>query len=291
MAKPSHTLYAICHPRKIERTGFLLADAILSRRESIGSVLNRVNTVGAIDIKYTRTSALVARKMISELQRVDLDLYSFVKGEVEDMAVATFVEFWRGNGEPNSQVDPKAVTAYIGDLYAMGFLPYDMLTTCIMFLLNNVDTPFHFHCVRILLERASSYHAPRLSPGFLLDCLGTVRRRGTEYVDLICQEEELLIDDIYQLLFNYHAKDQKYHNRWNRRLSSSVINYLVMPTASSQDDAASDFPWLSPTASLVDSALCSVSSLETVSLDDWYEYELIYASPDPEDLPDVRYLL
>ena len=83
-------------------------------------------------------------------------------------------------GDDNSQdtVSPFSVAAYIGDLHALGYLSSWLLTTCVAYMVNNFGRPFHLRCIEMILERANSYPVPRLEPLYVLECLGTIRKRA-----------------------------------------------------------------------------------------------------------------
>lgn len=75
-------------------------------------------------------------------------------------------------------VDPSAVAAYLGDLYTLGYLSTEMLAACVAFIVDNFKSLCHLSCVETILERAHSSPVPRLEPVFILECLGTIRRRA-----------------------------------------------------------------------------------------------------------------
>lgn len=97
----------------------------------------------------------------------------------------------------NAYIDPLAVSAYIGDLYAIQLLPVDMLKACIAFLVNRVRTPAHLRCVEHLLNHAnSSQITPRLEACFLLTCLGAIQRyhRYTKHTSPVsCTDSPILL--------------------------------------------------------------------------------------------------
>ena len=75
-------------------------------------------------------------------------------------------------------VDPLAVSAYIGDLHALGYLSRSLLTTCMTYMVNHFTKPFHLRYIQVILERANSYPVPRLAPFYILECISTIRNRA-----------------------------------------------------------------------------------------------------------------
>ena len=101
----------------------------------------------------------------------------------------------RNSNPLNAYIDPLALSAYVGDLYAIQLLPDDMLKACITFLVNRVRTPAHLRCVEHLLNHAnSSQIIPRLEAYFLLDCIGAIQRyhRYTHHISPVsCTDSPL----------------------------------------------------------------------------------------------------
>lgn len=112
------------------------------------------------------------------------------------------------NSNPVSilHIDPLAVSAYVGDLYAMQLLSADMVKACITFLVNRIRTPFHIHCVERLLDRAnSSQIASRLDSCFLLDCVRAIQRSHlhTKHISLVSYSPLVRITSIIYIYFYF----------------------------------------------------------------------------------------
>lgn len=75
-------------------------------------------------------------------------------------------------------IDPLAVGAYLGDFYVLGYLSTQIFATCVIYLVNNFQSPFHLRCVEVILERAYCYPAPLQEPRYLFESLGIVRKRA-----------------------------------------------------------------------------------------------------------------
>lgn len=83
-----------CHPRVIENTAVALADMIFHKKEPIKTVLVRINASAVRRIKHTRSLSLVVQKLLRELGWRNTELYDYVKEEVLNLAVMTFIDYW-----------------------------------------------------------------------------------------------------------------------------------------------------------------------------------------------------
>ena len=78
-------------------------------------------------------------------------------------------------------IDPVAVTAYIGDLYGLGYITTKILKTCVGYMLDNFTSLLHVRCIDVLFERAYAHSPVRgLDTPYLFHCLGVIRRRSRQ---------------------------------------------------------------------------------------------------------------
>ncbi|KAF8800785.1 hypothetical protein BYT27DRAFT_7199311 [Phlegmacium glaucopus] len=191
--------YATCHPQFIESNAVALASTIAFRKEPIGEVLARINAAAMRQIDHTGTISLIVRQMIQTLYQADVRLCLDVRYEVVDRGISTYINYWKNVlfdsphcdvADDNSSqfdlgldaVDPLAAAAYIGDLYALGYLSTEVLKICVAFIVDHFKSLCHLRCVEVILERANPYPITvhHLKPPFLFECLGTIRRRANQ---------------------------------------------------------------------------------------------------------------
>ena len=81
--------------RFIESSAVAIVDTIILQKEPVGKVLARINIAAVCNIEYTGTVSLIVQQMIQILRRTNTLLYLYVKDEVVDRAVSTFLNYWK----------------------------------------------------------------------------------------------------------------------------------------------------------------------------------------------------
>ena len=91
------------YPELVESNAVALADTISSQKEPVGEILARINAAAVYKLGYTRTIVLIVHGIIQNLKtntRKATPLSSYVKYEVVDRAVSTFINYWKVNVLP-----------------------------------------------------------------------------------------------------------------------------------------------------------------------------------------------
>ncbi|KAF8801766.1 hypothetical protein BYT27DRAFT_7147070 [Phlegmacium glaucopus] len=243
--------------------------------------------------------------MIETLRQTNNELYSYVKDEIVDLAVSTYISYWQDvlsdtplcdvgdddSGESSLglyPVDPLAMAAYLGDLHGLGYLSIEMFSTCITFMVNNIGSLCYLHSVEVIIERAYSYCVS--CPELLFECLDSIRRRARRFCGTdISFEEDVLAPLLYRLLSRMHNTTGNC-DRWDPGLSADEAGVLNLFPVPDPDNKVHDYPWSAPTYPLkmtlipLHSAITVVNGSYPTYEDLVESWQVMYNSPDPEDL-------
>lgn len=91
----SRVEHPTCHPRLIENAAVALADRIFHKKESTIELLTCINTSAVCRTDHTRTISLVVQKLLRELRWRNTELHHYVKQDVLNLAVTTFIDYWK----------------------------------------------------------------------------------------------------------------------------------------------------------------------------------------------------
>lgn len=84
-------------PRAISEGVTILTDVIFFQKLPIENVLDRINATAVHQIDSTRAVCLVLHGTIQALGQKDTQLCSYIKNEVTDRAISTYINYWKVN--------------------------------------------------------------------------------------------------------------------------------------------------------------------------------------------------
>ncbi|TFK65071.1 hypothetical protein BDN72DRAFT_962777 [Pluteus cervinus] len=149
---------------------------------------------------FTRSFALITRQVIQELQLWDVGLAVEFRNEIIDLAASTFVICWmkkfcgkvddlssdddEGTPPLDSLVRLPQITAFFGDLYALGLVPPGTMQASLLYLCSNLLDVDDILGLQLLLDRINhTYHSRRakktatpLDPSVLRQCYRLVAK-------------------------------------------------------------------------------------------------------------------
>ncbi|KAF8952908.1 hypothetical protein BDZ97DRAFT_1767921 [Flammula alnicola] len=270
--------FPICSIRDIEQTAFMLVNTILSRKETLGAVVEYILATAVSQIEYTRSLAIVVKLMVDDLQWRNTDLHITFQDEITDLAQATYLEYWseilgcvpKGSSESSllDSVEPLAISAFIGDLASFGLLSFGLFEASVKFLMNRMKSRHHLRCLRMLFSRGGAYHRSELTPAFLSDCLDVVRTRCVQFFGHFTVEEHMLKELINDLIDR--EPHEYYPQYFDRRLDlEEVLMASVCPVKRSASPDIDEFaiaPSLSTANSHSRSWAASAASLDSVDV-------------------------
>ncbi|KAF5318696.1 hypothetical protein D9619_011008 [Psilocybe cf. subviscida] len=233
--------YIICHPREIDSTARRLTNQLLRDGSSLSIVLELILSTAASNLQYTRSLALVAKRITEHLKSRGSGIAGLFQEEIGDLSLAVFIRhfmdaFERGTDKTRlddnivPDVMPLAISAFIGDLTSMGLISFTAFDACMGFLMKRIRTRLHIRCLQHLLGHAGARHLPQITVPYVRDCARMVRKRADKHLQCYSLEEdelrELMKDIVTRHIGSY------YREEWDRRLDldlalqASVVHFL-----------------------------------------------------------------
>ncbi|KAF9474453.1 hypothetical protein BDN70DRAFT_936643 [Pholiota conissans] len=158
----------ICSSTEIAATAAFYAKTIMENKNAMDAVIESLHTTGVSRINYSRSVALLARRVQLYLEFVDSELSQKFRKTLVETVIDIYFEFWAGligytstkathQSEALSSANAIALCGFMGDLRYAGMITFTIFELCLSYLIHRIK---ELELEGILSQLATIAHTP-----------------------------------------------------------------------------------------------------------------------------------